>query len=271
MTPFAALVGSSAVPISVGNFLQIQCQFGLDVDTTISVRALVLAADGTVSKYQQTYTLLAANTTSVNRVPLENGLLLNATVSADDQGLLTGMLFARIGLLFNLPNKTENVQPLTAGYIAEGQFLSFPLSPPQSVEEETSRQHLVSTANPAAGAEITTQILPADYISLTGFTHTFTASATVAARRITYAYEVLGVIIAHVRTQTDITAGQAWTIIGWRGSGMPADDSIGRLMYVPIPDAMQGTAMSVSTATVNLQAGDQFTSLFWLVSRSVGF
>lgn len=262
MTTLQALIGSSAVPVVAGNFLRVQAN-GTDLGgNTVTIRALVLGKDGDLQWFLEELPLTNATTEHVELIPLQPGLLLQASADANGSNVTPGQLYAQIGIQFNAIAQNKNILKLTSGFISDGQFLAFPYTEPTASNSQSTPATLYNPTNPPAGGDLGDVIASTGTTLLNGFNFRFTASAVAANRRITILIDDGGGWNGLFRTRTDITANEVWTVMGWNGPNMPDDDTVANYMYFPLSAGIHFANTNIGTQTANIDAGDQIDQIF---------
>lgn len=166
-----------------------------------------------------------------------------------------GQLYVIVSLLVN----GNPVHQLTAGYVYRQNGITYPAT--SNVEPSSSFGALVmsSSADPAAGAEISYTSPDFTFQKIRGARFTLVTSATVANRRVHVVVTPIGGPALNFISSVDQPASTTrhYTLAPISGLGTYSDDND---IIIPIsPDLVIPGVSTVTTETTNIQVGDNFS------------
>jgi hypothetical protein len=186
-------------------------------------------------------------------LPITDVPIWVSVIDSDDNFYL-GELYAQVFLMLN----DNIVHSLCAGYIGDGNSISFPRTEfqPSAPNHEYLTEY--TGTNPAAGAECLITI-PADELwQVKAFTVTLVTDATVANRTVDLVFNDLGNNIAANISNATQTAGITREYV-FTDSGINASRQVGTSIFNAYPqDVWLGPGGTIRTSCGNLQAGDNF-------------
>ena len=271
MIQYQALLSSSAVPVSTGDSLIIAFSHLNTNDTTALIRYTQLGPNSELIESADTFFVAGSPSPATFQTKLTGGVLVNVSVNMNGSNLEPGQMFATISLLRGSVLTNANLLTLINGYITDGAPLTFPNSLSAGIDSQSTPNQQIVGGNPGAGVEVVANPWAIGAGTLTGYVMTFTADANAANRRIEVGIGQGGLGQFSAKNRTDITANQVWTVIGWPGPNMPADDAVNFRTYIPLPTSMNFTSLRLTTNTTNLQAADEYTDLFFYGSQQQPF
>jgi hypothetical protein len=198
-------------------------------------------------------------------IPLAEGYLLSITANTLNP-TTRGISFAR-AFLVRPPASTFNIsQMLFSDYITRSMSPGWPGGTLRSGSESTGNVLSVQVANPAAGADWTLVVPGFRRFSIQSFQATFTASAAVANRNISVIVDDgVNTVWTHDASAA-VTAGQAVQVVA-TGTSAPVG-VITTVLPIVLPPSLRIFApMRVRVSTGNIQAGDQWSSIWFLVEQ----
>ncbi|MCI0619650.1 hypothetical protein L0Y40_01275 [Candidatus Wolfebacteria bacterium] len=155
-------------------------------------------------------------------------------------------------------NETR-VAKLIGGYVGGFVSLTWPGSRMLSNLDGNAEVSILATANPAAGAEVSQNVLTNEVWKIRGVSLVLTTDANVANRRVHLKLSVFGVPLWEVESGYDHTASTARTYHFMEIENIPNannDDDV----FVAIPKGrFVGDGYTLETDILNLQATDQIS------------
>jgi len=168
-----------------------------------------------------------------------------------------GACFMQVGLEIN----GDTVHQLASGYIYKTKSITWPAANLQSSLPSEGFQRMVTTSDPAAGAEITTTV-PANTIwKIKGLQYDLVTDANAATRRSQVGFGNADFNIIECVSNTSQIASLTRN---YRCSNMPAGALLALvpLIIIPIPpDIILKQGDRIFTTTTSLQATDNYSSM----------
>lgn len=197
--------------------------------------------------------------------PLGVGAVLNLVVFAGTGAPLVGQTFVILQLIRGSGPAAVVLGTLLQGYVTSQQALAWPGSPIQSSIEGGGYIRQVTGTMPAAGANISETVPAGARWELQTLNVVLTTNATVAARSPLLFIDTPANIIA-VSGQIGSVPASTSFFVQWATNTQNQAALIGGLLQGPIPSPWALTAgQRFRTVTLNLQAGDQFVTPFFVV------
>jgi len=256
MNELAALVSSSAAPVTNGSKLRIDIFNSSDSTLNCQVAWTQLDESGQLLHGSENITAVPQAAPTTGLYTLTNGQLITVTVRQGDTLAEYGQIYGRIQIQEGDVSQISNTTFLSAGYMIGYAPVTFPSYQNQNPYTPAGNVFTEFPTPPAAGAEISFSPTEPIYARLSGFAIPFTASATAASRTVRFTFEFNGTLYENIADRTPITAGQTRNLMGWKGPNMPDDDTFNH--YFPIAESFEGNGLGITTNTTNLQVDDQF-------------
>ena len=160
-------------------------------------------------------------------------------------------------------NKTR-ILKLAAGFISKQAGIGYPLTESKTELSDSRASTTITGTVPATGAEINDNISGNRALMVSCIKFRFTTDANVANRRVhlTFRPDASNKVFDIFGDQ-DQAAGTTRDYIFAKFGAIP-DTLDNSITLCPLPEGVYiGSASSIQTETLNLQAGDAFTSIFY--------
>lgn len=214
----------------------------------------------------QAHQLTGALRTNVQAVlPMAEGYLLSMSVTATNASG-RGQTFAQAGIMRKGPLGTMIFLPLFSDYVTTLIVPGWPGGRAISPVEGPGQIASVQQANPGAGADWTFTVPNFARMRFQSFNAVLTASAAVANRQVNIIVDDGANIVWQHDVGTNITAGQTASISG-TGTNATVGLTTTELFVVLPPGLVLTQAMRIRSATTGIQAGDQWSAIFFLVEE----
>jgi hypothetical protein len=234
---------------------------------TLLIGFRFLTLDGVIMAGERTHSVSGSRTTpDTSRIALGEGWLLNLTIATDSDNGLLGANFIRVDVTRGISAVSRVIATLLQGSANDENRLVWPGSPIRSSLENPGRLRSITGTNPAAGAEIIETVPTGARWRVIAGSFRFVTDATVSSRQ----------------PRLTITDGTNTIWAGEEAANVTASDDVRhnfglgteRLAHLgddrqyPFPTEMVlGAGFAIQTATLNLQAGDNFSALQFLVEE----
>jgi hypothetical protein len=261
------LLSANAIPLTRNSQLRVSIRNITGAAQTYVVLVKTIDETGKLINAAYELSLGTSSLPNVQLYPLTNGFLISAQVKALNPLLIRTGVYVTLELQSGSPTTTDNtnILPLTSGYVDYTKPLGYPLSQPESSLSGLGDVVNLSTANPAAGAEIAAPVAVNQLYQPLGAGFVLTTSAVAATRTVNIRYDVNSATVALIPSRTNQGTFTTVTYLLWRGPNLPTDTTT--RIYIPIPDAFKGVAAIWNTVTTNIQAGDQFSAISTQIER----
>ena len=223
----------------------------------------ILLPSGEVKGYSKTVTVTGLYLDDVVEEALPECVLLNAQVSATAT-IWRGECFARIELLGSYITNNDVVWSLAHGYLSAGAPLSWPNPRQESAEMPPGLMYRAAGTSPGAGNEISEPILETSKVVLLGIRFTFTTSAVAANRYVRLRVFDGSSFVYQSSSEYVQTASQSFSY-RWYNEVVQSVMSTTALFAPLRKGVLVYGGWTVGTSTENMQAGDSFTNVSYVV------
>jgi len=188
------------------------------------------------------------------------------TVSNPDEGSGRGQTFVALNLAIN----GDMLHQLCAGYVAQRKGISWPVSQIETPAPQKLGHLTTRTGNdPAAGSEAGLTL--GDFVTseIKAIQFTLVTAATVGSRRvhIVFADSSGAEFDCHAGTDQIISETKKYTCMPIGGAASFANDND---IIIPIPpELFMNEGGTITTATVNIAGGDNFSAMVVLVNEFI--
>lgn len=210
-------------------------------------------------------------TPTTNRVattfdkPLTEGWLLSVAVRVDAGAPIDGQCYAVVEIGLGTGNQFVPLDVLVSDTITAAHRVAWPGTPLRGPLEGAGALRAIAGTTPAAGAEISETVPTGARWELLSLTATLTSSATVANRHAVLVLDDGATPYFRVGISTNQAASLAINYNYAQGVGSAALDG-GVQFITPIPAGVRlASGHRVRTLTTNLQVGDQWSAVEYLV------
>lgn len=206
--------------------------------------------------------------------PLTQGMLEGAMITAQREDGSESTFFAFPGVCYcelsigrgGSPSGYEHTL-LAAGYLGRRSSLGWPGGAPVAAGQGTGMPRTITLTNPAAGADYASSTVYSSQTRLQSASFVLTTDATVAARDVRIRIQDgLGNVVFFAGSNVTQPAS---TVLRYTASPTGLAGTFGtNQVLLPYPNDLLGFGgLEFHTATLNLQAGDQFSAFAALVER----
>lgn len=220
---------------------------------------------GQIVPFSYTHTPNADRTPKRETFKFGRGALLNLTVFTSVGAPLVGQCYVMVQLLKGFTGATIVLGTLLAGYVTATQALGFPGSPIVTSTEGEPAVRTIAGTTPAAGVNVSETVPTGARWELLGFRAALTTSAVAIARSTLLLYaDPAGTLFQN----TPSVDQPASTIYGYSwGPGLaPQGSAASAIVNAPTPVGyILRAGMTIQTFVGNLQAGDQWSVVFYQV------
>ena len=212
------------------------------------IRIVGATKEGTFT-YRATTTTSTAGDTARFTIP---DLPIWVSITDPDGDFKQGNLFVKVELSLN----NDLIHSLCMGYVCQYKSLTWPMISTQETAPTIGQMDVTTSADPAAGAELTYTMNDAETWRIIAITFTLVTDATVTNRRVHIQFNPKQNGIFDIPCSVDqgasLTRKYHCVPIGTLGAYSDDNDII-----IPIPDNLflQGES-KITTQTTNLQLGD---------------
>ena len=250
--------------IGINDQLQVYVASSLN-PAYVRIYGRLLLPDGTIVPNDWTITSVSGRSGNVFPLPLAEGFLLSLS-AYDSNASSPGQTYVRVSLQRSGTVNYTVAQVLLAGYVFTNNLLSWPNSPLWPMTYGHGNMRVITGTTPAAGAEISEQVPGNTRWRLLTFQFTLATAATAGNRFPIVVYDNGTVNYVATTPPTGIAAslGVAFNL----ATGFPSnDDATGTYMLPGITDHFMLAGFRIRTQTLNLQAGDQYGNVHYLVEE----
>ena len=227
------------------------------VATTLTIRGLTR---------EGVFTVRVA-TTSDGVLNIENFRIPDIPISVVVIDSSTSNLQGRVYAVVNLVANGDILQELCAGYVYGPKGISYPAGSSQDMRPNGGFIDLKTSANPAAGAEITYSIAAGRSQLIKAIDFSITTDANVANRRVHIVFSMFSTRICEVFSDVDQAAGttRVYSVMAMGDIPDRIDDND---IIIPMPANILLTgAATITTETTNIQVGDNISAANVLVEE----
>lgn len=236
------------------------------VASTNRLTARILLADGSITGISLDFTCIADRAFHFFTAPLYEGFLLSVTV-LNISGVATkrGQTFVQVDIARGGPANNLKEYTLLADYLQSGASLGWPGGRIESTIDGPGWLHSVQQANPAAGADWAITVPAGARWRISSFAATLTTSATVANRIVRLQMNDAAVNnIMQTAPTAVIPASTTAVVSGFPGQSTPTTDPL--TINVAMPgNPILPSAFRIVTSTIGIQAGDQWSAIWFEV------
>lgn len=258
MSQVSSLLSSNAIPITRGSKLRIQGWNPIGAQEIFNIRTLIEDISGNIIEGFDQLAVPTASSTANKLLSLTDGRLISVTISSTNATANRGSFYAIAELIRGDVIDASSRLLLAAGYLDASHSVNYPLGTIDDMNSGDGVINALGSNTPAAGAEIQFATSTTIRIKLRGGKFRLVTSAAVATRTVAFAGSRNSVDIFRVTARTTQLASLTRDYWLWIGENMPAD--VGQDIYLPIPNDLDSDQISLTTATTNIQAGDQFSA-----------
>lgn len=232
---------------------------------TFEVRVRQVMPDGQMILSKFRYAPAAADTRYETTIVLGPGYLVSVSIITDGESALHGQSFGRISL-----NRLEADEPgpileLASGYVFDRVSVSWPTISPVAGAEQKGTDIVISSANPAAGADISLQFPAIVHTKIKSIMFSFVTAVAVADRRVRLRINVGATIyFEYVCTTTQAASLTYKYVFAPFGT---AEVLTSTTVHCPIPELDVPPGVSISTSIDNLQAADDVSAAIIINNR----
>ncbi len=187
-----------------------------------------------------------------------------AVIVSDDSAVATqGSCYVEL----NLSVDGAAIMHLCKGYLGPNQPISWPYSPAPAEMQKRGELAVLTTADPAAGAEISLTTEAQSWLKIKTFLATLVTDATAANRTPELRITVNGSIVSRIPPFRAATASQT-NVFQWSDAGAGINDTTGlkQLLLIPL-DMLLPPGTVLATVTTGLVAGDNWSAAVLYVER----
>jgi len=171
-----------------------------------------------------------------------------------------GEIYAVVSLLIN----GTKVYQYCAGYVSFRTSITWPMSETVPPLIHKGFYTTLTSADPAAGSEITFTVADAHFIKVKAVRFTLVAAAAAASRRVHLVFTFNTTPVYDIIANTDQIISETKIYSGVAGGGGSAATNDNDI-YIPLPtEIVMGATDTIETSTFNLQAGDNYSSMLIL-------
>lgn len=254
----------NSIYISLDDSLFFYCVPSVVCTLRIGLRYLLPTGEIKVGEYD--FTTVATRSPQVMIQGLGEGFILGINVFCLTQALRRGQVWVKFVLQRGGINTQQLTQTICQGYVTEYTSLFWPSA--QTDYELAGRGNIrsIQGTTPGAGAEITETVPVGAIWRPIAFSYNFATSVTVATRQPLLTYTDGTNIIATMilPTQQAASIGNQMKL----GDGLTFNVGFNGVMSAPlVREAYLPAGFKIQTQTLNIQAGDQYTSVLYLVEE----
>lgn len=231
----------------------------------VAVHWRTARSDGSTVANSETHIPNTDRTAKTNDYELGSGSLLNVTVFISSTGAAAGTTFVIVQLVRGIGPAAIVLGTLLAGYVTASQALGWPGSPISSSLDYAGALISFTASAPAPGVEIVESVPQGARWELVAFRAVLTTSAVAGARDVALGLRVIGGLIAEAIQSAAVGPGTSFGY-SW-GEGLPSRDNVQTRACAPLGHGivLPGALATFETLTRNMQAGDQWGSIYFLV------
>jgi hypothetical protein len=229
-------------------------------------RGRLLLANGEVKPIEFTVRPTSDYIPATRYFPLGEGFLLNLTAFGAGSIGQNGM-FAIIGIARGLSSSAVQHTLLLSGYLSSQTFMGWPGNVNKSSFEGPGYVRGVTGTDPAAGTDWAEQGPSGLLWRLVSIRATLTADANAANRRVRFRIHAGGSVFFSAAAPIVQTANQTKTYVIAQGTPFETSPDV-TVVGLPLPSGLNmPTSYSFDVVTENLQAGDDWSDLQYMVEE----
>jgi hypothetical protein len=230
------------------------------VPETVTFNWRVLTPDGTIKPGSQQVRTTTAYASMVQVVPLSEGYLLSVGAVAFSAAT-RGQTFVRVNIGRISATAFVGVQPLFADYVTNNAIIGWPFGRYISPVEGSGRLRSFQVSNPAAGVDWIATVPTFVRWRVQSFTAQLVTAVAAANRNVEIIVDDSASVVWRVSAPASIVASTTQTISGC-GVNAPTGVITTTSAIVIPPGLIMPAAWRLRTATTNIQAADQWGSIF---------
>jgi len=235
----------------------------------VTINARLLLPNGRIEDNQFLLPLPSTRAVTVKTFALAEGFLLSLSATAA-AAFSRGQTFLRIFLNRGSFGSGLPGQVLVADYVTTSAGAGYPGGRVLGPTEGTGVARNITAPTPLAGNDINLQMpLNARWRVTCGFA-TFTASATVANRNVQVQILQAAPVVSLTTNSVSITAGQVVNVTFAPNTPSTSILPLNQMIQIPQNLILDGTVLGLGvilTLTQNIQAGDQWSNINFLVEE----
>ena len=237
---------------------------------TFGIRGRLLTPKGEVITIDFTFTTSATIRTPAQvTFDLQEGFLLGLTLVSPLTVLSRGLLYATCGITRGGDPPGAITEILFAGYMEGANAPSWPLTGIESPTSGAGSLRPQNVVDPVAGAEWTLVVPTGVRWRVIGARFVFTTTATAIDRHVRLLVQE-GANILMIPGADRVHPASKGFNYNVAANGFPAAATAG-IVTIPLPGGlMLQRGMTLRTATVSIQSGDTFTSIWIYVEEWLG-
>jgi len=238
---------------------------GNTAGVTLTISGRMLKPDNTVERIFITHTPNSNRTVASTIVALSEGWILGLTVRATGGAPLFGSTWVNLELVTGQFGAVQVIQSLGSGFVTTNTPWSWPTGVSYLPLDGAGHVRIIQGTVPGAGVEITETVPTGARWELLSFKVTFVASATVANRITSLTVDDGANIYAISGGNATAPAGST-LVISFMAGYAPVSSQPTNAVGLSLPTPFRLSAGSrIKTQTLALQAGDQYSSIFYEV------
>lgn len=226
----------------------------------VEIRARIMKPDGDIIPLVQR--LEPTTTLNPNRftIRLTEGFLLSVTADVVQASSGGPIVYCSASITRTPGNQAENFFPLFADYINAEYQAGWPGPVWRAPWDGAGLWRILNGTDPAPGVEVSESVPLRTRWRVAGLSATLTTDATVATRTVRFRINTAGAEVYRAASSITQTASQVIRYLFT--DGVPFSSLAAELSVVPIPrQAVLVEGHVLATATLNLQAGDDWSSV----------
>lgn len=228
--------------------------------------ASALDVRGWINTIQNTFLPDATRTANEFDLALAEGYLLSVSVTKGAGATFTrGQCFATVGLQRGAAAGSRFMN-LVSEYVALDLDVCWPGGTIKSPIEGPGFTHSIQQANPGAGADWTFTAATGQRLRISSFSAVLTASAAAGNRQAELIVDDGANIVWRTTAQANVTAGQVVTFSA-TGTNVPQGIITTDQELVIPPTLVLAPGWRIRTATTGIQAGDQWSAIWFNVEE----
>lgn len=232
---------------------------------TVAIRGRFLDLDGHVERLGDTLVPATDRSASTLTLRLGRGWLQNVAVIASAGTPLSGQCFVQLSLIRGEGSIGLDETTLAAGYVTAVQRIAWPGGLVLNSLEGGGALRSIAGTTPGAGAEVSETVPTGARWELLAITMLLTSNATVSNRGANLTLDDGANVYGRFAHVLFVTAGLAAQLTWAAGVAVIAAGNAVR-QTSPIPAGNRlGAGHRIRTSTDNIQAGDQFSAIRYLV------
>lgn len=231
----------------------------------LEIRYRMIDGSGLIMAGQEVQTPNTDRTAKTTIYPTPEGWLLGGEIFVSGAAPLLGQTFVVVEIVRGLASSALPLQLIAAGYVSAKQPLAFPSPQIASSLDGGGALRSIAGSTPAAGAEISETVPTGARWELLAFKAALTNSATVANRSPVLTLDDGATIFVVMNNNLNQAASSTFTYSYYPGSQVVQSPSGFNIQqHLPIGIRLGG-GYRIRTSTVNIQVGDQWSAIQYLV------